>query len=750
MTGPAQRTAPRAGPAERRLAQLAELPVTVLRGVGAAAERDLDALGIRSVLDLLTHYPRRYVDGTRLVPIADLVVGERASVLAEVVRVSAPPVRRGRGRGRVPSRVEVVVADATGRLPVVFFNQSWRARQLPPDTLVLLFGTVGAYRDAPQLANPSVDVLRSADEPTDDADGEGGDAAAGGRVYPLYPLREGVQLTSARIARLEHEALDRAGTFADPVDLSWRARVDLVDRTSAFRGIHRPATTAEHEAARRRLAFDELFRLQLALVLRQTRLAADARGIAHRVAPDEGGTTLVDRFVARLPFVLTGGQRTALAAIEADLAAPLPMHRLLQGDVGSGKTVVATGALLVAVGGGHQGALMAPTEVLADQHTAEVASLVEGLTVQDPSTLAGERPVCVRRLTSRTTASERTAIRTELASGAVDLVVGTHALLTDDVEFASLGVVVIDEQHRFGVEQRAALRAKGRRRDGRGHDPDLLVMTATPIPRTAAMLLFGDLDLTTVDELPPGRHPVATTWLRGPLEEAAAWSRVRDEVAEGHRAFVVCPLVEGSEKIEAASVVAEAQRLADGELRGLRVGLLHGQLRSADKERVMDDFRSGAVEVLVATTVIEVGVDVPAATVVVIEDADRFGIAQLHQLHGRVGRGGDPAWCYLLSTSDAPESAARLTALERSNDGFALADVDLELRGEGTILGARQQGKSDLRLARLLDDRALIVEARALADDVVGDDPELAHHRVLAEELRLFVDEDDAEFLGKS
>ena len=393
---------------------------------------------------------------------------------------------------------------------------------------------------------------------------------------------------------------------------------------------------------------------------------------------------------------------------------------------------------------------MAPTEVLAEQHAVEVRHLVEGLVVPDQATLAGERPLRVALLTSRTGAAERTAIHEGLAGGTVDLIVGTHALLTDRVVFRSLGVAVIDEQHRFGVEQRAALRDKGRGADGEGSDPDLLVMTATPIPRTAAMVVFGDLDMTVIDEMPPGRQPVVTSWLRTPLEVEQAWSRVREQVGSGHRAFVVCPLVEGSDRVEAASATAEAERLAEGELAGLRVGLLHGQMKPTDKEHAMEAFRTGDLDVLVATTVIEVGVDIPDASVMVIEDADRFGIAQLHQLRGRVGRSGEPSWCFLLSGSGAPEATARLEAMEASTDGFVLADVDLELRGEGTILGARQKGRSDLKLARLLSDRDLVVDARSLAIELVRSDPLLDSHRLMVEELRLFIDDDEAEFLFKS
>jgi ATP-dependent DNA helicase RecG len=744
------------GSRDRKLPQLAGLEVSVLRGVGAAAERDLAELGIETVLDLITHYPRqgRYIDGTRLVPIGHLAEGDRASVLAEVIRVSRPSSGYGRGRRRGPARVEVEIADRSGRLRVVFFNQTWRAKQLSVGTEALFFGTVGSYRGALQLSNPTAEVLRAGGDRSDGAGGDRSDGpddgADGGRVFPVYPLTERANLTSARISRYVGEALDRAGRFADPLPEAWRRRLDLVDRTTAFNHIHRPSAMAECEPARRRLAFDELFRLQLALVMRKFRLQEDARGIRHTVGRADGGPTLVDRFLGQLPFRPTGAQERAMDTILGDLAGPLPMHRLLQGDVGSGKTVVAVAALLVAVEGGHQGALMAPTEVLAEQHAAAVAGLLAGLTVPDPGTLEGNRPLRVELLTSRTPAARRTAIHSGLTDGTVDLLIGTHALLTDEVGFRSLGVVVIDEQHRFGVEQRAALRAKGRGSEGNGQDPDLLVMTATPIPRTAAMVVFGDLDMTIVDELPPGRLPVTTTWLRGPLESEEAWSKVRGEVAAGHRAFVVCPLVEGSERVQATSVVAEAERLAVHELSGLRVGLLHGQLASAEKERVMAEFRSGSVEVLVATTVIEVGVDVAEATVMVIEDADRFGIAQLHQLRGRVGRGHDPAWCYLLSENDAPEAEARLSAMERSTDGFELAEVDLGLRGEGTILGARQKGRSDLKLAKLSSDQDLVTWARSTAEEVVADDPDLTAHGLLADELRLFTDEDEAEFLFKS
>jgi ATP-dependent DNA helicase RecG len=392
---------------------------------------------------------------------------------------------------------------------------------------------------------------------------------------------------------------------------------------------------------------------------------------------------------------------------------------------------------------------MAPTEVLADQHHQSVRALLEGLEVPDASVLGGVRPVSAALLTGSRSARERRAVIEGLAQGTVDIVIGTHALLTDDVSFRSLGLAVVDEQHRFGVEQRAALREKGRGGDGEGHDPDLLVMTATPIPRSAAMVVFGDLSMSVLDELPAGRAPITTRWLRTGLEEAEAWGRVRDEVAAGHQAYVVCPLVEGSAKVEATSATEEAERLAATELAGLRVGLLHGQMKTAEKVEVMDAFRSGDLDVLVATTVIEVGVDVPAATVMVIEDAGRFGIAQLHQLRGRVGRGGGASWCYLLGEATSADASVRLEAMEQTTDGFVLAEVDLEVRGEGTILGSRQKGRSDLALASLARDRDLLEQAAQVAVAMTADDPHLVGHPLLVEELRTTLDPEDAAFLFK-
>jgi ATP-dependent DNA helicase RecG len=710
----------------RRLAQLAELDVTVLKGIGAKhAESLREAFGIETVLDLLTHYPRNYIDRSRQARLADLGVGDEATVLVTVQRISGRRTRGPRSRALVTADV----TDGSGHLKVTFFNQTWRERQLPPGTQAILFGKVDSYQGRRQMTNPVVDLV--------------GDRT--GRIIPVYPQSEKHRLTSWDQARWMDEVLERAGEFAEPVPEAILRPLELEDRTWAFGHIHAPDALSERDRARRRLVFDELLRLQLALVLRKRAVEREAKGIAHTTG--EGGGPLVRRFHERLPFPLTGAQQKALGEITADLAGPQPMHRLLQGDVGSGKTVVAVSALLVAVQGGHQGALMAPTEVLAEQHASAVRRMLDGVSIGDEGNLFGDRPLRVELLTNRTTAKERKAILAGLEAGEVDVAIGTHALIQGDIAFRSLGVAVIDEQHRFGVEQRAALRDKG----DAGATPDVLVMTATPIPRTAAMTVYGDLDVSVLDELPPGRTPITTRHV--PVgDEALVWEAVRSEVADGRQAYVVCPLIEESEKLEVASAQETFDRLTapgTGELDGLRVALLHGRVAPAEKEAVMDRFRAGEVDVLVATTVIEVGVDVPNATVMVVLDADRFGIAQLHQLRGRVGRGAHASSCWLVSGAGTPEAEARLAAMVRTTDGFELAEVDLDLRGEGTILGERQKGRNDLKLASLRRDREWVEIARQVAFALVDDDPHLAGHPLLRDELELFLDPEDAEYLLK-
>ncbi len=712
------------------LRELAGRPVTDLNGVGEARAKALAAVEVESILDLLGFYPRRYLDRSRGATVAQLEPGVEGMVLVRVDRVTARRTRKGR------SLVEVRVSDETGNLRLTFFNQPWRERQLVEGMQAVVFGKADEYQGTLQMVGPVVDLI--------------GDRT--GRIVAVYPQSDTAGLHSWDVDSIVGEALRRTMAvrgLSDPVPGEVRARFRFVDRSDAYRAIHRPESMAEMAEARRRLVFDELLRIQLALVRRKVELERTSVGIAHASGPIDEGTDLVAEFHGRLGFELTGAQRRTIDEIAADLARPGPMHRLLQGDVGSGKTVVAVTALLTAVRGGHQGAFMAPTEVLAEQHYLGVAELLDGMTVPDPATLLGQRPLKVDLLTSRTTAAERRRIAAELVADGVDVVIGTHALIQEGVEFGSLGVVVIDEQHRFGVEQRAALREKNR--DGTA--PDVLVMTATPIPRTAAMTVYGDLDVSVLDEMPPGRTPIATAWLP---DEDEVWTAVRDEVAAGRQAYVVCPLIDESEALQVRSAEETFSDLSTGALADLRVGLLHGRVGRAEKEETMRLFRSGALDVLVATTVIEVGVDVPNATVMVVLDAARFGIAQLHQLRGRVGRGAHASRCFLVGEAPTPDATERLKALVRTTDGFELAEVDLDLRGEGTIMGERQKGRNDLRLASLRRDREWVEAAREVAlslvgdGDLVGDGAGLDAHPELADEVDLFLGADESAFLLKS
>ena len=732
--------------APRRLRQLTDIPVNKLRHIGEKRTAALAGLGITSVFDLLTVYPRRHIDRTRRAELSDLNVGEEAAVFAMVRSSSARRTKQGR------SLVEVVVEDDTSTMRVTFFNQPWRAMQLVAGVQAIFFGTLGDYRGTRQMTNPVVDVIVG-------PSGEERDPSKVGVIVPIYPSFGKAGLTSWELGGFIDESLRRAGPLLDPVPVEVRERLGLIDRTTSLWGIHLPDTMEAIADAKRRLIFDEFLRLQLLLALRRRRLAATAAGVSHPLSDDDidvrpgslvtPDDSLVRQFLAGHRFALTNAQRRVIGEIAQDMRGVLPMHRLLQGDVGSGKTTVALVAMLAARDGSRQSALMAPTEVLAEQHVASMRRDLVGLEVRDPSVLGGTRAVRVQLLTGRVKGKERERILADLQRGDIDIVVGTHALLTDDVRFASLGLVVIDEQHRFGVEQRAVLRDKGRAHSAEGRDPDLLVMTATPIPRTAAMVVFGDLDRSILDEMPVGRQPIATSWAQTPDEINDVWATVRREVDAGHRAFVVCPLVDESERMEAQSATEERTRLATNELRGLSVGLLHGQMKAADKDAVMDEFRRGEIQVLVATVVIEVGVDVPEATVMVIEDAWRFGLAQLHQLRGRVGRGSNASYCYLLGAPTSPDGVTRLEALVNSNDGFALAEVDLALRGEGTILGARQRGRSDLRLANLSRDEATLLEARTVALELVAADG-LRSLPELIDELKLFIDDDEADYLFKT
>lgn len=669
-------------------------PVTSLVGVGPKVARGLANLGIETVEDLLHHFPRDYIDRSAVVPIRDLPLGEEVTFVATV---SKSMLRRPRSRLTI---LEIDVEDSTGKMRLTWFNQPYRERHFRVGRRFAFSGKAENFRGRLQMSSASY-------EPVGDDDGSASGLEVG-RIVPVYPASS--EVSSAVLRRLNWEALQRAGQFAESLSADERHELHVNGRTAAINAIHFPDSFEAKESARRRLVVDELLRTQLALGMRRRAYESESMAISH-----QRSAGLVTSFVESLPYSLTAAQDRVISEIEESMARPAPMHRMLQGEVGSGKTVVAAAAMCVAVSGGYQSALMAPTEVLAEQHYLGLAPLL------------GEIGVRVELLTGST--RNRGAILSSASKGEIDVLVGTHALVQEGVAFRSLGLAVVDEQHRFGVHQRVHLRAQG----ANGAVPDMLIMTATPIPRTLAITIYGDLDVSTLDEMPPGRAPVKTVLL-SPDEREKAYSHIRDEVARGGRAFVVCPLVEESAKLEAAAAEDEYRRLAEGPLGGLGVGLLHGRMRSAEKEAAMSAFRSGETPVLVATTVIEVGVDVPEATVMMIETADRFGLSQLHQLRGRVGRGDNPGTCYLVSDAEGEEAVARLKAVSSIGSGFELAEKDLELRGEGSLFGARQSGKTDLRLTQLIKDFPLIVQVRELARRILDEDPDLASHQLLGDE----------------
>jgi ATP-dependent DNA helicase RecG len=657
------------------------IPLTALPGVGPARARSLrESLGLRTVADLLRHVPRRHEDRSRIMPVAAAVPGAVATLRGTVLDLRDTAVRPGL------RLLHARVADGTGVVRAVWFNRLSLRRVLRPGVRVYLSGRVERRGPHLEMVAPEVEL------------DSGSDPLHTGRIVPVYPLAGRVGQRTVRAA-----ARVAVARYADQVP-EWlpapvREALQLADAASAWRDIHFPADPGALEAARRRLVFEQLLALQLALALRRRRVAGAVRGFAYRPPG-----ALTARFRQSLPYRLTAAQERVLGEIEADLRGTRPMQRLLQGDVGSGKTVVAAATLLRAVESGRQGALMAPTEVLAEQHAWQLRRLLGPLGVP-LALLSGSLP-----RTDREAALE--AVRT----GRAAIAVGTHALIQEGVSFAALGLVVTDEQHRFGVRQRALLAAKG-------ENPDALVMTATPIPRTLALTLYGDLDVSVLDQMPPGRHPVRTFW-RPPEARRRVYAFVRDQIAAGRQAYVVCPLVEEGDD-EAASATRWADRLRRA-LPGVSVGLLHGRLPAAEKERVMTRFADGRVQLLVATTVIEVGIDVPNAAVIVVEGADRFGLAQLHQLRGRVGRGPHPSFCILIAAAQSEEAQRRMRILERTSDGFAIAEQDLLLRGPGELLGTRQHGLPELPLADLTRDLRFLEAARDWAAAILERDPDLS------------------------
>jgi ATP-dependent DNA helicase RecG len=649
-----------------------------------AAAEAAAALGLETVGDLLEHLPRGSGEAHT---IADLAPGEVTTVIVEVRSIASRPVRR---RGMKPL-VEATVADATGVMQATFFNQPWLAHKYVAGTRLMLQGkTQGRNRFRVQAHAPTDEV------------GGAGDAAA------QYPATKGI--TSTQILALVRRHAEAVEHFTEPLPGLLRAGERLPDRPAALRAIH----LGEHEGGRRRLAFDELLLVQLAYLRRRAARAGAARAAALGDAP-----SLTRRWVDELlPFVPTADQTAAMDAVVADLGAERPMQRLLMGEVGSGKTVVAVFAMLRAVEHGMQAALMAPTETLAVQHFATLQRLLPGEMVR------------AALLTGATPAARRRDTLAKLTTGELSLIVGTHALIEDPVVFDRLAVVVVDEQHRFGVRQRAALDAKA----PEGLAPHVLHMTATPIPRTLALLGYGDLDVTALRELPAGRRPIETHVASGERERARAYERIREELRAGRQAYVVCPLVEESEALAARAATAEFERLRTMELGDFRLVLMHGQMHPRDKAAAMETFAAGEADVLVATSVIEVGIDVANATVMLVEDAERYGISQLHQLRGRVGRGEHPSVCLLFG----PKDSARLKALEQHRDGFRLAEIDLELRGEGELIGTRQSGLAAFAVATLPADADLLTRARAHAEAILDADPGLAEpeHVLLHDALR--------------
>ncbi|MGV9423509.1 ATP-dependent DNA helicase RecG [Streptomyces sp. NPDC003656] len=714
----------------------------------ATAKVMAEHLGLHSVGDLLHHYPRRYEERGQLTHLADLPMDEHVTVVAQVADARLHTFASARARRGKGQRLEVTITDGMGRLQLVFFGNGVHKphKELLPGTRAMFSGKVSVFNRRLQLAHPAYELLDKDDDSEDAAENWAG------ALIPLYPAT--AKLESWKIGKAVQTVLPSAAEALDPLPAALREGRGLVTLPEALLKIHRPATKADVADARARLKWDEAFVLQVALARRRH---ADTQLPAVPREPQPDG--LLTAFDDRLPFTLTEGQQRVSAEIFTDLATAHPMHRLLQGEVGSGKTLVALRAMLATVDAGGQAAMLAPTEVLAQQHHRSVTEMMGELA--EGGMLGGaEHATKVVLLTGSMGAAARRKALLDIATGEAGIVIGTHALIEDVVQFHDLGLVVVDEQHRFGVEQRDALRGKGKQ------PPHLLVMTATPIPRTVAMTVFGDLETSVLDQLPAGRSPIATHVVPAadkPHFLARAWERVREEVAGGHQAYVVCPRI-GDEQDTAAekkategdkrpplAVLDIADQLAKGPLQGLSVEVLHGRMHPDDKDAVMRRFAAGETDVLVATTVIEVGVNVPNATAMVIMDADRFGVSQLHQLRGRVGRGSAPGLCLLVSEMpEASPARRRLTAVASTLDGFELSRLDLEERREGDVLGQAQSGaRTSLRVLEVIEDEEIIAEARKEATAVVESDPDLEHYPALRTALDALLDDEREQYLEK-
>ena len=686
-------------------------PVDNVSGVGGKIGKKLERLGVRTVRDLLYYFPRRFMDFSQRRTVSSLETGKEQTIFANVWE--ARQVMLGRRKSS-----EAVVGDETGNARAVWFNQPWVAQQLKTNAYISLSGRVKEFNYVKVFENPEWELI------------EDRELVHTGRLVPVYQLTQG--LFPRQVRNWVKSVLDvYLNQVTEFLPLEIRERCRLIGLQQAILQAHYPDDYGAQNTSRQRLAFDELFLLQLGVLGKKREWQEEQPG--HSFTIDKG---YVSRFVDSLPFNLTAAQGRVIEEICRDLRRDVPMSRLLQGDVGSGKTVVATIALLAAVENGYQGALMAPTEILAEQHFATLSKLLSPVS-GDFSRLSniytfrqeGNRELKVALLTGSLSAKDKAATHDMIRRGGIDLVVGTHALVQKGVKFARLGIAVIDEQHRFGVLQRTTLRQKG-------FNPHLLVMTATPIPRTLALTLYGDLDISTIDEMPAGRLAIKTKWIAQD-DRQRAYSFIHKQITEGRQAFVICPLIEESATLEAKAAVAEHQRLSSDVFPTLRLGLLHGRMKGAEKEDVMHDFKDGKLDILVSTSVVEVGIDVSNATVMLVEAADRFGLAQLHQFRGRVGRGEHQSYCMLLSENPSEYGQERLKAIEEINDGFALAEKDLELRGPGEFFGTRQSGLPDLKMAKLSDTR-LLETARREAKAIFQKDPGLINpeHRLLALEYR--------------
>jgi ATP-dependent DNA helicase RecG len=676
--------------------------VTAIRGVGPKQATRLAKLGVRTIRDMLYFFPRRYEDYSQLSPINRLEFGEEVTIIAKVWDIGSRRTRRG------DALVKATLSDGSGFVEATWFNQPYLVDRIKRGQQIVVSGKVSRYLGHLCFNSPSWEVLEE-------------DLLHTARIVPVYPLTEG--LSSRWLRNVMKRTVDYwSKRTPDHLPDTVRQQAGLADLETAIAHIHFPDSSRQLRDARHRLSFDELFVLQIGLLQQRRRW----RSQPAKPLPIDDAT--LEAFISNLPFELTGAQRRSLSEITADIRAEQPMNRLLQGDVGSGKTAVAAAAMALASAAGGQAALMAPTEILAEQHYRTISSLLADMPGKTPH---------IRLLTGSVTGEKRSQVYTGLKDGSIDVVVGTHALIQETVEFDQLALAVIDEQHRFGVREREALRQKG-------YNPHLLFMTATPIPRSLELTVWGHLDVSVIDEMPPGREPV-TTQLALPAERERAYAFVRSQVEKGHQAFIICPLVEESEKVDAKAAVDEYERLQKEVFPDLRLGLLHGRLKGEEKEATMARVVAGELDILVATSVVEVGVDVPNATVMLIEGAERFGLAQLHQFRGRVGRSEHKSYCILVSGSTSSEAEERLKAVEATTDGFALAEKDLELRGPGEFLGTRQSGLPDLRLAAVTD-VDLVRKAREAAKSFFRTDPELADpdNRLLAQQVaRLWTGEGD-------